>query len=373
MGQRKKIGIIGDGQLALMLAEALEKREVPFLALSTSHESPMHTFFPQAVTSDQKKFREECTIFTLENEFHTIPELRLLLGNKIDLLFPEAESYAFFADKISQRMFFEKCGISSPRWLALRSLDQLPELSRFTFPFVLKASKGGYDGKGVRVIENQKNLEEALIDFRFREGNELLVEEKVDIFKELAQGFLRHRNGNYTFLPLVDTVQEKGVCNLVKYPASVNDAISEKIELFLKKMMDHGLVGIFNFEFFLDKTGNVLINEGAPRTHNSQHLTIDASTHSQFDLLALYLADPLLAPETISTRSSLMVNILGKRSGPPGELRLPEFTSLEIHPKLYGKNKSSPGRKLGHVNVVDDSGSQDLLSIGRQILQEYDI
>ena len=373
MGQCEKIGIIGDGQLALMLAEALEKRGFSFLALSEASDSPMHTFFPHAVISDERKFREECSLFTLENEFHTIPELTALLGDKINQLFPDADSYAFFADKISQRIFFDKCGIPSPKWVALRTSEDLKHLSEFSFPFILKASKGGYDGKGVRVIQDKNDIDMALKDFPFSEGNELLVEEKVAIIKEIAQGFLRHQNGKFTLLPLVHTVQEKGVCNLVKYPADVDQNISQKIESFLKKMIDQGLIGIFNFEFFLDQNGNVLINEGAPRTHNSQHLTIDASTHSQFDLLALYLAQPDELPETISTRPSIMVNILGKRSDPPGELRLPEFTSVEIHPKLYGKSKSSPGRKLGHVNVVDSSGSHDLLSIGRQILQEYDL
>lgn len=333
----------------------------------------MHTFFPDSVTSDQAGFREECSTFTLENEFHTIPELKALLGDKINQLFPEADSYAFFADKISQRRFYEKCEIPSPRWLALKSSEDLKKLTSFSFPFVIKASKGGYDGKGVRVVQNENDVKEALNDFRFADRHELLIEEKVEIVKEVAQGFLCHNSGKFTLLPLVQTVQEKGVCNLVKYPADVDQDISQKIESYLKKMMDQGLVGIFNFEFFLDKNGNVLINEGAPRTHNSQHLTIDASSHSQFDLLALYLSDPHAAPETISTKASVMVNILGKRSGTSGELRLPEFTSLEIHPKLYGKNKSSPGRKLGHVNIVDASGTTDLISIGRQVLQEYDI
>ena len=373
MKQSSRVGIIGDGQLALMLAEALHEQQVGFMCLSESQESPMWTFFPEAVTSDPLKFQQECSIFSLENEFHSIPELKTLLGDKLPLLFPTPESYSHFADKISQRKFYELCDIPSPQWMALESQTDLPKLKRFNYPFVVKASKGGYDGKGVRVVHSENELEEALKAFKFLEGNALLIEEKVHIQIEVAQGFLRSKEGHCTLLPLVETVQENGVCNLVKYPADVSSSIKNKISAMLKQMMDQGLVGIFNFEFFIDQNGKVLINEGAPRTHNSQHLTLDASQLSQFDLLAMYLTDPSRAPSLIETLPSVMINILGKRDGAPSELSLPRFTDVKIHSKLYGKKKSSPGRKLGHVNVVDKAGQQDLLAIGQKILKEYDL
>lgn len=373
MGQSSKVGIIGDGQLALMLAEALHDQNQEFMCLGDALESPMRTFFPEAVTSDPIKFQQECSVFSLENEFHSIPELKALLGSKIQSLFPTSDSYSHFADKISQRKFYNHCGIPSPQWLALTTPDDLPELKRFTFPFVVKASRGGYDGKGVRVVHSESELQAAFNDFKFNEGNALLIEEKVHIYKEVAQGFLRSKCGHSTLLPLVDTVQESGVCNLVKYPAEVSSSVKDQISSLLKKMMDNGLIGIFNFEFFIDQDGNVLINEGAPRTHNSQHLTLGASEASQFDLLAMYLTDPSKAPFKINTHPSIMINILGKRDGVPSELSLPQFTDVKIHSKLYGKKKSSPGRKLGHVNVVDEGGRQDLLEIGKKILKEYDI
>lgn len=369
-----KVGIIGDGQLALMLAEALTKINTPFLCLSTAQDSPMHAFFPDSITSDTQKFRSECDVFTLENEFHTIPELHDLLQVKSGKLFPEINSYNFFADKISQRRFYESAGISGPKWMPLRNSNDLQAISeKFQYPFVVKASKGGYDGKGVRIVHNHPELEKVLQDFKFPEGNFLLVEEKVQIQKEVAQGFLRAANGQFTILPLVETIQENGVCNLVHYPSHVNDHIQGQIDFFLERLIASGLVGIFNFEFFVDMNNRVLINEGAPRTHNSQHLTLDASPLSQFDLLALYLTDPSHAPRKVTAKPSVMVNILGKKNGPSGELKLPEFSSLKVSAKLYGKTQSSVGRKMGHVNVVDEEGRTDLLAVGKRILKEYDL
>jgi len=369
-----KIGIIGDGQLALMLSESLAKLKFPFLCLSTADESPMHTYFPENITSDSSRFLSECDVFTLENEFHTIDELKRLLKDKSNSLFPDLLSYSFFADKISQRLYYERAGINSPKWMPLYNNDDLKKLRQeFPFPFILKLSQGGYDGKGVRVIKDESTLEQALSDFKFNEGAALLVEEKIQIKTEVAQGFLRNADGKFTLLPLVETIQEDGICNLVQYPPTVNPNIQAQIEFFLEKLINQGLVGIFNFEFFVDTNNRVIINEGAPRTHNSQHLTMDASPYSQFDLLAMYLTNPKNAPEKIRAQSSVMINILGKKAGSTGELKLPHLSVSKVVPKLYGKKKCSPGRKMGHVNIVDESGREDLLSMGRKILQEYDL
>lgn len=372
--KKPTVGIVGDGQLALMLAEALKRINTPFLCLSKSDHSPMHSFFPEAITSDEARFRNECDVFSLENEFHTMVELQNLLLEKTQNLFPDIKSYSFFADKISQRSYYESLGISGPKWLAVRSTDDVKMVkAKFDFPFVVKASQGGYDGKGVRIVRSEADFNQVIEDFGLLSGNQLLIEEKVNIVTEVAQGFLRNKDGQYTFLPLVETIQDNGICNLVQYPATVSPNVKAQVEFYLERLVASGLIGIFNFEFFVDEKNKVMINEGAPRTHNSQHLTMDASSYSQFDLLALYLTDPSMAPRKVSTLPSIMVNILGKSSGAYGDLRIPEVFPLKFSKKLYGKKTSSPGRKMGHVNVVDESGKTDLVSLGRKILKEYEL
>ena len=371
----QKIGIIGDGQLALMLAESLQKRGVPFLCLKQSSNSPMERRFPEETTADVAQFRKECDAFTLENEFLSVKELQELLEEKSSALFPNLASYDHFADKVSQRNLYTQLEIPSPQWMALTpGSDPRSVLQKFSFPFVVKASAGGYDGKGVRMVKNEQDFTTAVRDFGFPEGKTLLIEEKVLIKLELAQGFLRQSSGVSTLLPLVHTVQEDGVCNFVYYPAPVPPSIQDQISSILKKLMEAPLVGIFNFEFFVDQNDQVFINEGAPRPHNSQHLTIDASFFSQFDLLGLHLLGAHDVPRTVTTKKSAMINLLGKSSGPDYKLTLPETSpDIDVKPKLYHKTTCSPGRKMGHLNLVDRQGTHDLKETAQKIFREYEL
>lgn len=362
-GKTLKVGIFGDGQLALMLAESLVKKNQPFLTLLQSESSPMERIFPSHVTRNASQFVNECDVFTLENEFLKKDELERILGKKKDYLFPELDSYQHFSDKISQRKLYKELGIPSPNWGVARGET---DISRFTFPFVAKAPSGGYDGKGVRVIKNLSEFHQAASDF----GLPLLIEEKVALKTEIAQGFIRTKDGTVVFLPLVETLQENGICHLVRYPAKVTDKVRQRAEAAIQKLSQFPLTGIFNFEFFVDHNDEVTINEGAPRPHNSQHLTIDASTASQFDVLAEALTGHPLSQ--IKTAPSIMVNILGQSTGRDVPLSLPEMPqNIKVVAKLYGKEKCAPGRKMGHVNIVDESGTHDLKSLGEKILREY--
>ncbi len=346
-----------------MLAESLTRKNLPFLALLQSENSPMERIFPGKVTRDSARFVAENDVFTLENEFLKESELKKLLGEKITSLFPEISSYQHFADKISQRTLFQKLGLPSPQWQIISFENEKSEIA---YPLIAKANAGGYDGKGVRVIRSQDELRTVIRDF----GLPLLLEEKIHLKTEVAQGFVRSSDGNIAFLPLVETLQQNGICHLVQYPARVSEQVRNAVTEAIQKLSSHPLNGIFNFEFFVDQNDQVTINEGAPRPHNSQHLTIDASTASQFDLLADALAGlPGKSPETMP---SLMVNILGQSHGKDVPLTLPELPSgVKIVPKLYGKEKCAPGRKMGHVNLVDVTGKHDLKSLGEKILREY--
>ncbi len=350
-----------------MLAESFTLKNLPFLALLQSDNSPLERTFPQAVTRDSARFVDECDVFTLENEFLKKDELLQILGAKSTQLFPAIDSYHHFADKISQRNLFQNLGLPSPKWMAVLSHTDLKNVtSRFSYPLIAKASSGGYDGKGVRVIKNEIELQSASEAF----GYPLLVEEKVSLKTEVAQGFVRTKTGDMSFLPLVETLQQDGICHLVQYPANVSEKVMTAVQNALTRLADYPLVGIFNFEFFVDENDHVTINEGAPRPHNSQHLTIDASSVSQFDLVALALSQ--LPLPKVTTTPSIMVNILGQTTGKDVPLILPELpSSVKVTPKLYGKEKCAPGRKMGHVNLVDEDGTHDLKSLGEKILREY--
>lgn len=345
-----------------MLAESLTQKNLTFLCLLQSENSPMERLFPAHTTRDAKAFVEACDVFTLENEFLKKSELGKILGSKQSRLFPEPESYTHFADKISQRTLFRELGIPSPTWEVLHSVNDHVSLS---FPFIAKAASGGYDGKGVRVIRNAGELHQVVKDF----GVPLLLEEKVKLKTEVAQGFVKTRDGRFSLLPLVETLQQDGICHLVQYPARVSAEVREAVESAIRKLSEN-LIGIFNFEFFVDENDHVTINEGAPRPHNSQHLTIDAASASQFDLLRDAVGGFPLSK--VVTHPSIMINILGQTNGTDVPLTLPELpSSIKVVPKLYGKTKCAPGRKMGHVNLVDESGQHDLKSLGEKVLREY--
>jgi len=335
----------------------------------------MQKYFPAQTTHDKSYFFATATVFTLENEFLSITQLNELLGKKISALFPDIESYSHFADKNSQRKLFDQMGLRSPKWMPLLNTDDLHKVkAQFTYPFMLKSSQGGYDGKGVREIKNEAELFCGLNDFGFYNDRPLLVEEKIKLKKEVAQGFLRNKNGDSTLLPIVDTVQQSGVCNLVYYPSDVSEHVTKQIMDMIKILINYPLIGIFNFEFFVDEQDNVTINEGAPRPHNSQHLTINASNHSQFDLLAMYLTNQGPFPKIVETKPAAMINILGQTSGTNYKLSLPSTSeTIQIHTKLYGKEKCSPGRKMGHVNIIDESGKTNLRNVAEKLLREYKI
>lgn len=345
-----------------MLADSLSQKGLPFLALLQSEQSPMERIYPSHVTHDIDLFVNACDVFTLENEFLKTEELQDILKEKTPRLFPEIESYSHFADKIAQRKLFQKLEIPAPKW---QILSQLSETLTISFPLIAKAKSGGYDGKGVRVIRNSGELKKVSEDF----GLPLLLEEKVNLRTEIAQGFVRTSDGKTVYLPLVETLQQHGICQMVQYPANVSERVRKSVASALEKLSGT-LTGIFNFEFFVDENDHVTINEGAPRPHNSQHLTIDGSTASQFDLLAEALAG--LPFSRVETSPSLMVNILGRTSGTDVPLILPDLPAgIKVTPKLYGKVRCAPGRKMGHVNLVDESGTLDLKTLGEKVLREY--
>ena len=287
--------------------------------------------------------------------------------------FPDLPSYQFFESKVSQHRFFDRLGIPSPRWS-----PYTPEaVQTFSYPLVLKASEGGYDGYGVRIVQFEEGLAQALSDLGYSEGRPVLIEEKVNIEREFAQGVLLDGTGGIIFLPLVETIQKNGICEMVLSRSSLSLQEYKKVEstihVILKKFASTQMRGLFNFEFFY-VNGEVLINEGAPRVHNSQHLTLNASPVSQFDLVMNYLWAGKMEPKEVTILPAIMVNLLGKSKGEQYRLALPVLPpEIQVHAKLYLKKECRPGRKMGHLNLVDPSGKFNLIELAERVLKEYEL
>jgi len=382
------LGILGDGQLALMLGEAAFSQGFDFLAFGDNKDSSFARAFPDRFIQGNPKsthelidFARKCGTLILENEFFESAALESIENESHTPIIPSPMSYRNFETKLVQRAFYDRLGLKGPKWAQAKetlALTSSQVEKDFGYPLVLKASRGGYDGYGVRVVKNSSDLPQALRELNHTTHNPVLIEEMVLIRKEFAQGALFDGKGGAILLPLVETVQKNGICELVlsrsTLPSGEFALVRSKIERALLALSKSSLVGLFNFEFFYTESNEVLINEGAPRPHNSQHLSIDSCPISQFELLvrfAVTRALPAVA-SPIEAKPAVMINLLGKSNGTQYALGLPTLPlDIEAYPKLYLKKESRVGRKMGHLNLVDPNGTTDLVSLGFSVQKEY--
>ncbi|MBS1959249.1 MAG: ATP-grasp domain-containing protein [Bdellovibrionales bacterium] len=368
------IGILGDGQLAMMLGESAERRKIPFIGFGKDKDSSFARRFPK---NFELEIKGQCKSFTLENEFFSSEALAAFQARWHTPICPKPQDYKHFENKIAQRSFYKSLGVPSPQWCVYPKTLEYPQ--------ILKTSQGGYDGYGVRFVSTAAELAPALEALGHSKGRAILVEEKVKIHKELAQGVLLDGQGGVVYLPLVESIQQNGICILTLSQPTLPDAelrdAQSQAKAILDKIAKSGIAGLYHFEFFYTTEGRLVMNEGAPRPHNSTHLTLDASDWSQFDLLVEFLNRgmlPLPSGTQIEATPSIMVNLLGKTSGTEYALKLPKIEDgIEIYPKLYLKKENRPGRKMGHVNLVDRRATplsaNEFLALGHKIFKEYEL
>ena len=354
-----RIAIAGCGQLARMLVEAARERGVAVMVQSASPNDPAARLADELVNADPvdalatQGFLGRCGGITFENEWVSIEALSAL-ERKGARFRPSLSSLQPLVNKLHQRQLLDELAIPSPAWVELKAIDPgTPALPKgWTFPVMAKAATGGYDGKGTQVIRSVECLAELL---RSVDAENWLLEAWVDYEKELALVVSRDQSGRVRALPLVETQQSDQVCDWVLAPAAVEQLVEAtvyNIAASLLTKLDY--VGVLAIEMFYGSKG-LLVNEIAPRTHNSGHFSIEACKSSQFDQ-QLCIAAGLQVPEPeLRVPGALMVNLLGLApdKAPPLDQRL---AALEADPTLhlhwYDKQGESEGRKLGHVTVL---------------------
>lgn len=350
-----RLGIIGGGQLAKMAALKARAMGFHISILDPSPHAPAALLADRHVLGgyhDPRKLRElvsdcEITTFDLEN---IDAETLLALENEGHLIFPSANTLQIIQDKLTQKQTLANQGIPVPRFADIETLDA-ETAADFGYPLVQKLRKGGYDGRGVAVIHSPEELENKL------EGPSML-EEKVDIDKELAVMVARSKSGKIKCHPLVEMVFDPvaNICDVVMAPALVNEKQEqEAIEIASAAIEALDGVGIFGVELFLTKEGKLLLNEIAPRTHNSGHYTIEACITDQFEQHLRAIMDLPLG-ETDLLIPAVMVNLLGSdgERGTPeilGMRKAMDIPGLSFH--LYGKAETRPFRKMGHLTIID--------------------
>lgn len=351
---RQSIGVVGGGQLAWMLAAAAQDLGLELHVQTPSAADPaaaLATSLVQAPIGDVAATAElarRCGAISFENEWVDLEGLAPLEAAGVRFI-PRLQALAPLVSKKGQHQLLEQLHLPAPRWCDLPATGALPE--GFTFPVMAKASRGGYDGKGTAVLRSPADLA-ALARQVGPDG--WILEEFVAFELELAQLVCRDRDGHVQCYPLVQTHQHQQVCDWVLAPAAVPHAVqafARNIACSLVTALDY--VGVLSIELFYGPAG-LQVNEIAPRTHNSGHVTIEASRTSQFAQQARIVAGLPLGPVDLQVPGALMVNLLGYESSEgdyrPQRQELAAIPGATVH--WYGKQGARPGRKLGHVTLV---------------------
>jgi 5-(carboxyamino)imidazole ribonucleotide synthase len=315
---------------------------------------PVATSVVQADLRDLPATRElaqRCDAITFENEWIDIQVLEPLAMEGV-MFTPSLEALAPLVCKRSQRQLLQRLNLPTPAWCELPRNGVLPD--GLAFPLMAKAATGGYDGKGTALLNSQDDLEALIARV---EPTDWILESFVSFQLELSQLACRDQQGQVQCYPLVQTHQHHQVCDWVLAPASVPHAVqafSRNIAASLLTSLQY--VGVLSIELFYGP-GGLQVNEIAPRTHNSGHVTIEAALTSQFEQQVRIVAGMEMGPVGLKVPGALMVNLLGFEHSQSNYISQREALSglpaATVH--WYGKQGSSPGRKLGHITLVLDA------------------
>jgi 5-(carboxyamino)imidazole ribonucleotide synthase len=359
------VGMVGAGQLARMTHQAAIALGQSLRVLADSPDDGAALVAQDVVIGDYRElsalqsFAEGCDVVTFDHEHVPQPHLRALASAGVKLA-PGPDALRFAQDKAAMRARLSDLGIAVPTWRIVRDEAELNDFADGPgWPLVIKAATGGYDGRGVWVVDSIAEARPVLAELTAR-GTEVLAEARVDIRRELAAVVARSPFGQGAAWPVVETVQRDGICVEVLAPAPDLDPDQADIaqQLALRLAGELGVVGVLAVELFEDQDGRLLVNELAMRPHNSAHWTIEGSRTSQFEQHLRAVLDYPLGSTELRAPSVVMANLLGADGdvSPKGiDERVHHFMAswpdVKLH--LYGK-ALRPGRKVGHVTALGD-------------------
>ena len=352
----KILGIIGGGQLGMMLTESAKKMPEyisKIIVLDPTENCPAAQVGAEQIIADFKdekaiqELAEKSDIITYEIESGNSDVLKSV-ESKAEIN-PSPETLKMIQDKFLQKTFLSENKIPVPEFIKISSIDDLQQgLTKFGYPALLKARRDAYDGRGNFKVDSPEDMQKA---FDYFKGQNVMLEKFVPFKMEVSVIAARNTKGQIKTYPLVENIHEHNILRETIAPARVSKEISDKSEEIAKHVMTvlKG-AGVFGIEMFVTADDQIVINEIAPRVHNSGHHTLHSSETSQFEqhlraILGLELGSVKLVHPTI------MYNILGSKDF-QGEYRPLEISEKNVFLKMYGKEISKPLRKLGHLNLV---------------------
>ena len=352
-----KLGILGGGQLGRMLIQEAINYNLTTLVLDPDPDAPCkyiaNKFECGSITDFDTvyNFGKKADIITIEIEKVNIEALEQL-EKEGKLVFPQSRVIRLIQDKGVQKQFFKENDIPTSPFQLVNSKEDLLN-TNFIYPYILKQRKDGYDGKGVIKINSIAEIENTF-------DSPCLIEELVDFDKEIAVIVAKNSNGDIKTFPMVE-MEFNAEANLVEflispstYPEDIQK-MAEKIAIDIALALN--ITGILAVEMFVTKDGNILVNELAPRPHNSGHQTIEGNYVSQFEQHLRSIFNLPLG-DTRAISNAVMINLLGEK----GHEGLAKYDGLEkimaidgVYVHLYGKKHTKPFRKMGHITVVDQN------------------
>jgi 5-(carboxyamino)imidazole ribonucleotide synthase len=361
-----RVGIIGGGQLGKMIAHEAKRMSIGVIVLDPTIGCPASGIADQQIVAD---FKDEDAIMRLAAK-SDVMTYEIELANSVALKELEAKSYPVrpapetlhvIQNKFRQKSFLRKHKIDVVDFEKITSEDHLYQLSEdYGFPVILKACEDSYDGRGNFIIKSRDQVPEA---FRYFSANEVMLEKFVPFTKEISIMVARNPSGEVASFPVAENIHKNSILDTSIVPARINQEVESKArrmaEMTMKVLQGSGIFGI---EMFVTKEEDVLLNEIAPRPHNSGHYTNEACSVSQFEQhLRAVLDLPLIKPELLCP--AVMVNILGEENlnGPyviNGLRRVLSVPGAKLY--VYGKQTSKPGRKMGHVTATGRTVEQAL-------------
>ncbi|MFL6481712.1 MAG: 5-(carboxyamino)imidazole ribonucleotide synthase [Nitrososphaera sp.] len=352
------VGIIGGGQLGKMISQEAKRMSLRVIVLDPTKQCPASSIADEQIIADFKdqdaiiRLAQQSDVITYEIELANSSALKDLELRQYPVR-PAPETLHIIQNKYRQKSFLRKHEIEVANFELVRSENHLYELcEKYGFPLMLKACENSYDGRGNFLVRSREHVVEAL---KYFSDSEVMLEEFVPFTKEISIMVARNPSGQVASFPVAENIHDNGILEMSKVPAGIN----QEIELRAIKMAEMTMrvlegSGIFGIEMFVTRNEDVLLNEIAPRPHNSGHYTNEACSVSQFEQHLRAILDlPLIKPELLSP--AVMVNILGRErlNGPyviRGLKRALSVPGVKLY--VYGKQTSKPGRKLGHVTAT---------------------
>ncbi len=359
------LGLLGGGQLGRMFCSAAQSVGFRVCVLDPGSNSPAGSVADRHIQADYldgealAEMSRLCSAVT--TEFENVPARALEILAQHLVVSPAADAVEIAQDRIAEKHFLRECGLAVAPFAEIRSAEDIAAAPANLFPGILKISRLGYDGKGQARVANR---EEALAAFASMGSSVCVLERQLALSCELSVVVARGFDGETAPYPVAENVHGDGILRRSSAPARVEASLArEATDAAVRIAHTIEYVGVLCVEFFVLADGSLVVNELAPRPHNSGHYTIDACVTSQFEQQVRVMTGWPLGG-TQQHEPAVMINVLGDCwfDGPDWTLREPDWRRVVMHPRaklhLYGKTEARPGRKMGHITVLGDSVEQ---------------